>query len=83
MVGDKIKLEDFQDLYIQTAGVDGAEKIIKQAIAEAGLPEKKEYTKEEALKICEVLKKKSGFIKIVANLFSARIRLRLHHNQNK
>jgi hypothetical protein len=81
MVSDKIKIEDFQDLYIQTTGEEGARRIIKQAIAEAGLPEKKEYTKEEALKICEALKKKSGFIKTVANLFSARIRL--HHNQNK
>jgi hypothetical protein len=75
MVSDKIKLEDFQELYIQTAGVEGAEKIIKEAIAEAGLTEKKEYTKEEALKICEVLKKESGFIKTIANLFSARVRL--------
>lgn len=75
MAGVKIKLEDFHELYIQTAGVDGAKKIIKEAIAEAGLIEKKEYTKEDALEICEALKKKSGFIKTIANLFSARVRL--------
>ncbi|MFH1339536.1 MAG: hypothetical protein ABIH40_06815 [Candidatus Omnitrophota bacterium] len=79
MPGDKIKIEDFYELYIQTMGDEGARKIIKEAIAEAGLASKKEFSKEEALKICEVLKKKSGFIKTLANLFSARIRL--HHNK--
>ncbi|OGX26153.1 MAG: hypothetical protein A3J51_03925 [Omnitrophica WOR_2 bacterium RIFCSPHIGHO2_02_FULL_45_21] len=75
MLGDKIKIEDFHALYIQTTGEEGARKITKEAIAEAGLVEKKEYSKEEALKICEALKKKSGFIKTLANLFSVRIRL--------
>lgn len=76
MPEDKIKIEDFYDVYIQSAGEEGARRIIEEAIVEAELLLKKEYSKEEALKICEALKKKAGFIKILAGLFSARIILR-------
>ncbi len=71
MAEKKVSFEELQNLYNQNLGQEGAEKVIKGAIAEAGLIEKREYTREEAFKICGVLKNKGGYIKIIANLFAA------------
>jgi len=79
MAENKISLEELYNTYTQGLGLEGAKKIIREAIVESGLKVEEEYTKEEALKICEALKKKGGFIKIIANLFSARLKLR--HNK--
>ena len=76
MAEERISAEELYEQFYQAFGMEGARKLINEAITEAGLLPKKDYAKEEALKICEVLKKKSGFVKTIANLYSVRLRLR-------
>lgn len=71
----KIPRSYFLTAYNQSLGIEGALKLIKDVIAEAGLTEREEYSKEEALKICEMLSKRPGFVKIIACSLSARIYL--------
>lgn len=77
MTEERITLEELHNLYKEGLGIEGAQSIIKDAIIEAGLNEEKEYIKEEALRICGALGKKGGFVKIIANLFAARIGIRI------
>ncbi len=69
----KVTFKELLNPYTQNLGAEGAEKIIKEAVAEAMIILKDEFTKQEVLKICEVLKKRGGYIKIIANLFAARL----------
>ncbi len=59
--------------YAQGIGIEGAQKLIKEIIDSLGLPDKSDYTKTEAIKICEALKQKDGFIKILACSLLARV----------
>lgn len=63
----KISLSIFLDAYGHNIGIEGARKVIERAVTQAGLPHSEEYTREEALKICEQLKKHEGFVKVIAN----------------
>lgn len=65
----------FHEAYSQSLGVEGAQKLISEAIREAKLNVREEYSREDALIICDFLKKKSGYIKIIAITLSSRIRL--------
>lgn len=71
-----VDIKEFHNAYIQSLGIEGAQKLIKETVSEVGLSVKKEYTKEEALKICEALKNKHGLVSIIAGLLSARMMLR-------
>jgi len=68
-----VLLERFYNAYSQSLGIEGSQKVVNEAVAEAGLEIKKEYSREEALKLCEVLKSKSGFVKIIAGFLMARL----------
>jgi len=68
-----ILLEKFYSAYTQSLGIEGSQKVVKEAISEAGLTLKKEYSKEEAKKLCEVLKSKPGFVGIIAGFLMARV----------
>lgn len=65
--------EEFIKAYAQGIRVEGAAKLIKEISQAIGLPDKNEYTKNEAIQICEALKNKDGFIKILACSLLARI----------
>ena len=76
MVAKIIPINDLYNLYIPNLGVEGAETVVNESIVASGLNMKKEYTVEEALKICEILKGKGGFIKIIARLFTVRVKVK-------
>ncbi len=59
----------------QNIGVEGARKQITEALVTQRLPEKTEYSKEEALKITEHLCQQTGIVKIMGNLFATKIRI--------
>ncbi|MFA5259751.1 MAG: hypothetical protein WC450_00825 [Candidatus Omnitrophota bacterium] len=65
--------DEFVKAYAQGIGIEGAEKLIRETSQAIGLSDKQEYTKNEAIQICEALKKKDGFIKILACSLLARI----------
>lgn len=75
MVSKAITIETFYNAYSQSLGIEGAQKLIKDVIIEADLDLKDEYIRDEALQICDFLKKKSGFIKIISITLSSRIRV--------
>ena len=67
-----ILLEKFYSAYSQSLGIEGAQKVVKEALFEAGLAVKKEYSRDEALKLCAVLKTKPGFVGIIAGFLAAK-----------
>ena len=76
MVETSIPIQELIDAYTQSLGIEGAQKLIQDAIKEAGLPTKSAFSKEEAIKICEVLKTKKGFVGIIALALASRIHLK-------
>ncbi len=72
----KVFLQEFMDCYKNSLGVEGAEQVLRQAIQHAGIPYKKDFSKEEALKICQELKQNSGFIGIIGGIMNSRIIIR-------
>jgi hypothetical protein len=56
-------------------GREGAQKIFNDALARTVVGKKAEYTREEALKICEVLKRKEGIVKILGMTLATQIML--------
>lgn len=71
-----ILLSELIDSYKQSLGDAGAEKLVTEAIKKTSLQERNEYTKEEALLICQELKKSPGFVSIIAGILMSRIMLR-------
>jgi len=63
-----INIQSIIAMLAQSVGIEGTEKIVNEAIQEAGLERKAFFTKNEFAKICENLKKRGGFIKIFAAL---------------
>ncbi len=66
----EINIESLVGLLRQSIGIEAAEKFINEAIKEVKLPRKGSYTEAEFKKICEALKKKGGYVKIVATVAS-------------
>lgn len=64
------------DSFKESLGTEGAEILIKNALAQAKINSKRGYTKEESLQICEALKASGGFIAIVAGILASRFLLR-------
>ncbi|MFH1339537.1 MAG: ATP-binding protein [Candidatus Omnitrophota bacterium] len=58
-------------LFKESIGVEAAEKIVYEAVKNAGLPLKTYYTEEEFNAVCEVLKKRGGFIRTIASVASS------------
>jgi len=67
----EIDVQSLVDLFKDSIGVDAAEKIVYEALKNANLTVKQSYSEEEFSNICEVLKKKGGFIKTIATVASA------------
>jgi hypothetical protein len=72
----KVFLKEFMDCYKNSLGVEGAEQVLRQAIQRAGISYKNDFSKEEALKICQELKQNSGFIGIIGGIMNSRIIIR-------
>jgi hypothetical protein len=72
----RINLNEFYDPLKECLGVEGAQKIIRDAVQQAGLQMHAEYSKEDALKICEALKTKQGFVQFLAINLRARFAVR-------
>jgi hypothetical protein len=71
-----ISYKEFFDSFKDSLGSEGAEELLNKAIVQAHLVRKSEYTKDEAVKICEVLKVHGGFIGIVGGILEARFVVR-------
>ena len=66
----QIYIQTLIDLLKESIGIEAAEKIVYEAVKEAGLSIKTGYTDEEFTKICDILKNRGGFIKIIATVVS-------------
>lgn len=72
----KIDIKEFIDVYRDSIGMDGAEKLMKQVMSKMNLGAKTEFSKSEALKICQELKKYPGFVGIIGNILNSRMIIR-------
>ncbi len=70
-----ISINELYDSYTQTLGIEGSRKLVDNTIRQVGLFKKKEYSKEEVIKVCDRLKQEKGFIKIVAGFIAGRAML--------
>ena len=66
----QIDIKTLIDLFKESMGVEATEKIVYESIENSGLPVKMFYTNKEYIKICDVLKKRGGFIKTIATIAS-------------
>jgi two-component system NtrC family sensor kinase len=64
----QIDIQALMDLFKDSIGIEAAEKIIYDAIKEASFVNKTFYSEEEFSKICDVLKNRGGFIKLIATV---------------
>ena len=69
-------MTEFIDSYKESLGIEGAEQLISKTISNAGMARQKEYTKEQALKICRELKRYPGFVGIIGGILNSRILIR-------
>ena len=67
-----VAVNELYDAYRDSLGVEAAEKLVNDAIVECGLKKQPAYPVEDILKICDVLKSKPGFIRIVAGFLRGR-----------
>ena len=74
--GVKISIYEFVNSYKNSLGVDGAEQLIKRTVQETQLEYKFEYSKPEALRICQQLQTNGGFIGIVGGIIASRMIIR-------
>lgn len=72
----QISYQEFYDSYKDSLGTEGAHELLKKAINQAGLFRHDYYTKEEALKICDILHQYGGFVGIIANILASRFVIR-------
>lgn len=72
----KIPLNELVDSYKESLGDEGANQLIKESIQAAGYRYQQDYTKEEAIKILQVLERKDGFVGILAGILLPRIIIR-------
>lgn len=72
----QISYQEFFDSYKDSLGVDGASELLRKAIVQAELYQRDYYTKEEALKICSVLRQYGGFVSIIAGILASRFIIR-------
>lgn len=72
----EIYLQEFIDSYKESLGLEGAKELIFDATRQLNLSDREVLTKQEALKICEVLRKQPGFVCIVAGILANRMKLR-------
>jgi hypothetical protein len=71
-----INIKEFYDAYAESLGLEGARKIVDQAVIDCGLPKQQAFSPADAIKICEMLKKNEGYVAIIAGFLGARFALR-------
>jgi hypothetical protein len=72
----RIDISEFENSFKESLGEKEAKELIKRAILQVKLPLKKDYTKQEALKICDSLQIDKGFVGIIGGILASRIILR-------
>jgi len=72
----QISYQEFYDSFKDSLGDDGANELLKKAILQANLVQREYYTKEEALKLCDVLKQFGGFVGIIGGILASRFIIR-------
>ncbi len=72
-VGAGFELEYFIKSYAASAGLGAATELINQAARESGFVGKKVLDKDEALRLCEHLAERSGYIRTIASALKTRI----------
>ncbi len=72
----KISMQELVDSYKTSIGEEGAKELVQSAVRKAGFPLLREYTKDETIKILNVLQKEEGFIGILAGIIIPRIIIR-------
>lgn len=72
----QIAYQEFFDSYKDSLGTDGAHELLKKAIFQANLFHRDYYTKEEALKICDVLHQYGGFVGLIGGILASRFVIR-------
>ncbi|GEM_PF-2883159 len=75
MSEEKVRRRKLIEHYGQSVGSASAENLISEAVNNVGLDHKLEYTADEILKICNFLKKKEGYIKILSLIFISHVKL--------
>lgn len=71
----RIPHADFVNAYKESFGQEGAENLIKNTLSKIKILERADYSKEEALKICDALKERGGFVGIMAGILRSKISL--------
>lgn len=64
----QVDIQTLFDLLKDSVGIEAAEKMIYEAIKDANLSAKTFYSIDEFSEICEVLKKKGGYVKTIATI---------------
>ncbi|HEY9789239.1 MAG TPA: hypothetical protein V6D22_02490 [Candidatus Obscuribacterales bacterium] len=78
--GSDINIKEFYEAYSESLGLEGARKIVDQAVIDSGLPKQVNYTPADAIRICDTLKKSTGYVAIIAGFLGARFALRKVNN---
>ena len=68
-----VPVEFFIEAYQESLGAEGAQKVVADALREAGLVGRKTVSSEEAQDILTILKSKDGFVRFVATCLSLRM----------
>ncbi len=71
-----ITLAEMKSSFVRSLGEEKADEVFRRAAAAAGVPYKSEYSKEEALRICDVLRRDEGVVKILAMTLASKISLK-------
>ncbi len=70
----RIPVEKLVKIYAEGVGEVSAKKIIQDALTKLGLPPNtRDLSKDDAIKLCNLLSKNKGFIGIVSRFILARI----------
>lgn len=64
----QINIQSLLDSLKESIGIEAAEKAVYEAIKETNMPVKTSYPEDEFSRICEMLKKRGGFIKTIATV---------------
>ena len=74
--GIRFAYQEFIDAYRDSLGAEAAGYVINEILDKQGWASKREFTKEEAMTICDCLKAKGGLVALVGGMLRARLVLR-------
>lgn len=73
---NKIAHEEFFSSFKDSLGIEGTHTLMAQMLMQTNIPKQEFYSIEEALRICDAMKTKGGFISIIAGILASRFLLR-------